>query len=154
MEPSSILPTSSNTSWHLPPRLNSVRSTSQPAKPSTSASSSKNWCTNNLPHPSKLTAPWLRVSSMAKSNQNKQKQWTCISTGCAIANVKNFDSTGDQENSTTPITGPSITPSPTTKTFANNSSRHTPSSKCYALTSSNLHDTPLPWRKLAQNMPS
>eukprot|EP00804_Cyclotella_cryptica_P030551 CCRYP_014839-RC/>CCRYP_014839-RC protein AED:0.32 eAED:0.32 QI:0/-1/0/1/-1/0/1/0/103 len=73
MEPSSILPTSSSTSWHLPQRLNSVHSTSQPTKPSTSASSSKNWGTNNQPRPSKLTTPWLRVSSMARSNQNAQK---------------------------------------------------------------------------------
>ena len=91
---------------------------------------------------------------MVKYNLNAQKPWTCISTGCAIVNVKiNFESTGKQENSSMQITGPSITLPPTTKTFAKNSSRHTPSSKCYVLTSSNKQDMQLLLLKQAQNMP-
>eukprot|EP00804_Cyclotella_cryptica_P006733 CCRYP_015701-RA/>CCRYP_015701-RA protein AED:0.60 eAED:0.34 QI:0/-1/0/1/-1/0/1/0/100 len=77
---------------------------------------------------------------MVKSNPNKQKPWTCFSTGCAIANVKNnFESTGDHENYMTLTTGPSTTLPPTIKTFAQNLSCHTQSSECYILTSNNEH---------------
>ncbi|KAL7486609.1 hypothetical protein ACHAW6_012199, partial [Cyclotella cf. meneghiniana] len=64
---------------------------------------------------------------IGKVQPKSQKPWTCVSNGYVIANVKiNFASTGDPENSTKQITGPSITPPPTTKTFAKNSSCHTP----------------------------
>jgi len=96
-----------------------------------------------------------KASSTARSNPNEQKPWTCVSTGYEIANVKtNFVSTGDPENSTTSITGQNITPPPTTKTFAKNSSRHTPSSKCYVLTSSNEQDMQPPLLKMHKTMPS
>ena len=42
-----------------------------------------------MPSLSKLTTPWPRASYMVRSNQNAQKPWTCVSTGCMIANVKN-----------------------------------------------------------------
>ena len=63
---------------------------------------------------------------MVRSNPNAQKPSTCIFTGYAIANVKiSFAFTGDPESSTTQITGPRITPPPTTRTFTKNSSHHT-----------------------------
>eukprot|EP00804_Cyclotella_cryptica_P002420 CCRYP_004113-RA/>CCRYP_004113-RA protein AED:0.84 eAED:1.00 QI:0/-1/0/1/-1/0/1/0/172 len=69
--------------------------------------------------------------------------------------VKNsFASTGDLESSTTLITGANITPPPTTKMFAKNSSRHTPSSKCCAQTSNYGQGMPPQQFKLSQNMHS
>eukprot|EP00804_Cyclotella_cryptica_P006508 CCRYP_012778-RE/>CCRYP_012778-RE protein AED:0.38 eAED:0.42 QI:0/-1/0/1/-1/1/1/0/296 len=96
-----------------------------------------------------------KVSSTARSNPNAQKPWTCVSIGCLTASVKNnFASTGVLVNSTMPITGPNITPPPTTKTFAKNSSHRMPLLKCYASTSNYRHGLPPQRLSMAQNMPS
>ena len=82
----------------------------------TLVSSSKKWDTNSPPHRSKQTTQQPKVLSTARSNQNKQKQWTCVFTGYATEKLSNsFVSIGHQTSSTLPTTSPSTIQSKPTK---------------------------------------
>ena len=77
---------------------------------------------NNQPSPFKPTTPLPNASSMARSNHNALKPWTCTSTGSVTQNTKNNSaSTGAPENSTMLITGPNIIQQPITRAFGVNS---------------------------------
>ncbi len=65
----------------------------------TSESSLKKWDTNSPPHCHKPTTQWLKLWSMVKYNQNKQKPWMCNSIGYGIKNVNSSSEyTGGKDN--------------------------------------------------------
>ena len=65
------------------------------------------WDTNSPQHWSKPATQQPKMLSTARSNQNKQRQWTCDFTGYATEKLSNsFASIGDQASSTLLTTSP------------------------------------------------